>query len=70
MEKQSDLIFRTLMEIKRVEEKYRKIQENPAMNSTTNGLTAHEQEILEKLIALCDEVNIAGDAISKRVLGI
>jgi len=70
MEKQNNLITQALIEIKRVEEKFCKIQENPAMNGATFGLTAHEQVILEKLIALCGEVNIAGDSISKRVLGI
>jgi len=59
-------IKQTLLAIKTVEEKYRKIQENPASNGAENGLTAEECELLGKLIVLCGEVNIAGDAIIKR----
>ncbi|MDR1363746.1 MAG: hypothetical protein LBJ35_06830 [Spirochaetaceae bacterium] len=63
-------IAQFLVEINRVEEKFRKIQENPALNGAENGLTAEELEILDKIIAQCGEVNIAADAISKRFLGL
>jgi len=59
-------LIRALLAIKTVEEKFRKIQENPALNGTENGLTIDELKILDKLIDLCGEVNIAGDAIIKR----
>jgi hypothetical protein len=62
------LITRTLMEIRTVEDKFRKIQENPALHGAENGLTAHEVEIFEKLISTTDEVNIAADEILKRYL--
>lgn len=62
------LIIKALLEIRTVEEKFSKIQENPAFYGAENGLTPHELEILEKLIHLCGEVNIAGNAISKRFL--
>ena len=61
-----DLIKKTLIEIKTVEEKFRKIQENPALNSSENGLTAHDLEVLEKLISSVGEANIAADEIIKR----
>jgi hypothetical protein len=61
-------IAQVLVEINRVEEKFRKIQENPALNGAENGLTANELEILNKLITQCGEANIAADAISKRFL--
>ena len=60
------LIAKTLTEIQTVEEKFRKIQENPALNGSENGLTAHELELLEKLISLIGEANIAADAIFRR----
>jgi len=63
-----ELILKVLIEIQTVEEKFRKIQENPALNSPENGLTAHEMEVLEKLISLVGEANIAADAIIKRAL--
>jgi len=59
-------IMEVLLAIKTVEEKFRKIQGNPALNGAENGLTTDEQELLSKLIGLCGEVNIAGDAILKR----
>jgi len=59
-------IIQVLLATQTVEEKFRKIQENPAMNGVENGLTANEHELLGKLIGLCGEVNIAGDAILKR----
>jgi len=59
-------IIQILSAIKTVEEKYRRIQENPALYGAEDGLTADEHELLGKLIGLCGEVNIAGDAILKR----
>lgn len=61
-----DEIKKVLLAIRTVEDKFRKIQGNPALHGAESGLTAHEQELLGKLIDLCGEVNIAGDAISKR----
>jgi len=61
-----DEITNALVAIKTVEEKFRKIQENPALNGAEHGLTAKEMEILEKLIELCGEANIAADEISRR----
>jgi hypothetical protein len=61
-------IAQILVEINRVEGKFRKIQENPALNGAENGLTAKELEILDKIIAQCGEANIAADAILKRFL--
>jgi hypothetical protein len=63
-----DEIKKVLLAIRTVEDKFRKIQENPALHGAENGLTAHEQELLGKLINLCGEVNIAGDVILKRYL--
>jgi len=62
-------IARTLLVIREVEEKYSKIQENPALYGSENGgLEKHEIELLERLIELSGEVNIAGNAIMKRYL--
>jgi hypothetical protein len=61
-------VLQTLIAIKAVEEKFAKIQENPALNGSENGLSNEEQALLEKLTALCGEVNLAGDAIIKRIL--
>jgi len=67
MDKETQVIITTtLSEFKVVEEKFSKIQENPALNGTENGLTAHEVETLEKLLSQLDAVNIAADAIIKR----
>ena len=63
-------IAQLLTSIKEVEEKFAKIQENPSLYGFENGLTSHEQELLEKLITLMGEVNIAADSISRRALGI
>jgi hypothetical protein len=63
-----NIIARTLMAIKEVEENFRKIQENPALYGAENGLTSEKLELLEKIIALCGEVNIAGDAIGRRAV--
>jgi hypothetical protein len=61
-------IVRALVAIREVEEKFRKIQENPALNGAENGFTTQELELLERLIELCGEANIAGDVITKRAL--
>ena len=61
------MITRALVEIKTVEEKFSKIQENPALNGPENGLTEHELKILEQLISLCGEANLAASAISRRL---
>jgi hypothetical protein len=66
--KTQTLITRTLMEIRTVEDKFRKIQENPALYGAENGFTAHEAETLEKLISISGEINIAADEIIKRAL--
>lgn len=63
-----DTITRALIEIKNVEEKFRKIQENPALNGAENGLSTKELEILDKLINLIGEANIAANAILKRTI--
>jgi tRNA C32,U32 (ribose-2'-O)-methylase TrmJ len=62
-------VVRTLVAIREVEDKFSKIQENPALFGAENdGLTMQELGLLEKLIELSGEVNIAGDAILKRYL--
>jgi tetratricopeptide (TPR) repeat protein len=58
-------IAKTLVASRKVEEKFSKIQNNPALNGAENGFTQQELELLNKIIELCGEVNIAGDAISK-----
>jgi len=59
-------IIKVLLAVRTVEEKFRKIQENPALNGAENGFTAEENKLIGQLIDLCGEVNIAGDAILKR----
>ena len=61
-----DLITQALVEIKTVEEKFRKIQENPALYGAENSLTTSELEILEKLISSVGEANLAANEILKR----
>jgi hypothetical protein len=61
-----NLITQTLMDIKTIEDKFSKIQGNPALYGAEFGLTAHELEILEKLISLIGEANIAANEIIKR----
>ena len=63
-------ITKTLLELKAVEEKFRKIQENLALYGAENGLSAHEQEVLDKIISLIGAANIAGNEIAKRALNI
>jgi hypothetical protein len=70
MDGNTSLIAKTLVSIKEVEEKFAKIQKNPALFGAENGLTAHEVEILDKLIILNGEAMLAADAISRRFLGI
>jgi len=65
-----DKITKFLLEIKTVEEKFSKIQENPAMHGAENGLTEYELQLLDKLINYMGEFNIAGDAILKRILSL
>lgn len=65
--KTQTLINQTLLEIKTVEEKFSKIQKNPALYGAENGLTTHELETLEKLIGQLGVANITLDAILKRV---
>jgi len=60
------IISKTLAEIKVVEEKFSKIQKNPALYGAENGLSTHELETLEKLNRQLDVANIAADAIIKR----
>jgi hypothetical protein len=59
-------LARHLSEIREVEEKFRKIQENPALYGAEYALTPHELEIIEKVINLSGEINIAGKEILKR----
>jgi hypothetical protein len=63
-----NIIARTIAVISEVEKKFQKIQENPALNGAEHGLTSEELELLEKLIDLCGEVNLAGDAIARRAV--
>jgi len=63
-----DEIMNALLAIRNVEDKFRKIQENPALYGAKNGLTTEELKILEKLISVSGEANIAADAIIKRYL--
>jgi len=68
-ENETNTILRTLNAIREVEDKFSKIQENPALYSAENGgLKKDEIELLEELIKLSGEVNIAGNAIMKRYL--
>jgi hypothetical protein len=62
-------IAQLLVTIRDVEEKFAKIQENPALNGAENGLTNKECEMLEKLIVLSGEANLAANAIIKRLSG-
>ena len=61
-----DKITQVIISIKSVEEKFRKIQKNPSLYGAEYGLTTEEHELLEKLIYVSGEVNIAADAIIKR----
>jgi len=65
----SDIVKRTLSAVKDVEEKFNKILENSALTISENGgLTKKEIDLLEQLIELSGEVNLAGNAIMKRYL--
>ncbi|MCL2721517.1 MAG: hypothetical protein FWD47_09290 [Treponema sp.] len=61
-----DEISKVLSEIRIAEDKFRKIQENPAMYGAEYGLNVNESELLGKVINLVGEVNIAADSILKR----
>ena len=61
-----DEISKVLSEIRIAEDKFRKIQENPAMFGAENGLTANQLELLGKVISMVGEINIAADTILKR----
>jgi len=65
-EKVMDEVTQALIEIRNVEEKFRKIQENPALNGAENGFTNQELKILQQLINSIGVANIAADAILKR----
>ena len=65
-EETQNLITKALIEIRIVEEKFKKIQENPALHGAENGLTAEQLEILKKLISMVGEINIAADEIMKK----
>jgi hypothetical protein len=61
-----DRIAQILVGIKIVEEKFAKIQENPSLYGSENGLTNKEVEILDKLIEYIGVAGIAADSILKR----
>jgi hypothetical protein len=63
-------IAQVIISIRTVEEKFAKIQENPALNGAENGLTAQELEILDNLIDNCGAAAFAADEIIRRVSGI
>jgi len=68
MDKETQALFqKALIDIHTVEEKFRKIQENPALNGSENGLSTHELEILERIISLTGELNIAANEIGRRL---
>ena len=58
-----NLIINVLLEIKTVEEKFRKIQKNPALYGAENGLSSSEHKTLEKLISQIGEINLAANEI-------
>jgi len=62
-----DEITKILIKIKTVEEKFKKIQENPALYGAEHGLTKEELIIFDKFINSNDEVNIITDEIIKKV---
>ena len=61
-------ILRTLLDLRDLEERFRKIIENPGLNGAEHGFTAEELEKLEKLIGLVGEAAIAGNEIAKKYL--
>jgi hypothetical protein len=69
MDDNGDRIKQVLISIKKVEEKFARIQENPALHGAENGLTDQELGILDKLIVISGEAMLAADAISKRFIG-
>jgi len=63
---QETIISQVLDAVKIVEDKFRKIQENPALHGAENGFSKDELKLLERLISITGEVSIATDAIIKR----
>ena len=63
---ESNEVRDALLEFQTVVEKFRKIQENPALYGAENGLTAKELKLLEKIIHLVGEAAIAADEILNR----
>ena len=61
-----DEIIRVLLELRDLEERFRKILENPALNGAECGFTTEELEKLEKLIGLVGEATIVGNEIMKK----
>lgn len=61
-----DEITQALREIQDLEERFRKILENPALNGAEYGFTADEHEKLEKLRGLVGELAIAGNEIMRK----
>jgi hypothetical protein len=61
-------IAKTIVAVRKVEEQFAKIQENPALHSAENSLTDEGQTILDQLITLCGAANIAGKEIGRRAL--
>jgi hypothetical protein len=61
-------IAKTLTAVRKVEEQFARIQENPALYGAEDGFTAEELAILEQLITLCGEAGLAGKEIGRRAL--
>ena len=59
-------ITQALLDLRDLEERFRKILENPALNGAEYGFTTEEHEKLEKLVALVGQATIAGNEICKR----
>ena len=59
-------ITRALVELRDLEERFRKILENPALNGAEYGFTTDEHEKLEKLVGLVGEAAIAGNEIMRK----
>jgi hypothetical protein len=61
-------IAKTLTDIREVKEQFAKIQENPALYGAENGFAAEKLALLEQLIDLTGEVNLAGKEIMSRAM--
>ena len=61
-----DEIMQVLLEIKNIEERFSKIQENPALYGPENGFTEDELKKLDLIISLIGESSISATAILKR----